>query len=413
MNRRVIYTIVFLFFCLIQIAYGAFGLGRGRGGFDFAYIYVGGRCWIDCANPYIYSDFTSRGVLYYNLQSGFAYPPHVSLIAISLAGLSFSAARWLFVALSLAALIGLAYQTYLITSRARSQRLVRGAGRSDWIPISLVLLSPFAAAVLWSGQTSLVAGLALVAGWTFADRRHPVIAGFCFGLATIKPQLALLPYIWLCLHSRWKFVAASLSTGALLGSGTLLSSGPLETVTTWRGAIEWYRGAPPNQLGYQHTTSIQSMLAAADVPSPPDLTLVAVGLALVLWGFRHLFCATDQLPLLLLITFLFIPAHDYDYVALAPVAGAFWLHVAGSRRKSTVALGLVFLLYFPFHLPRATGIVLLMHWRTPVLFIVLVWLLGLSLRAAESCPFDGGEPLCRVTTPGANLRALHDRSTTE
>jgi hypothetical protein len=127
------------------------------------------------------------------------YPPSFLLVVYPLALLPFKLAAGAFLGGSLVLFV----------------RVMRAIvpGR---LTVLLALAFPGAALVLSCGQNGLLtaslAGLGLV-----LLRRHPVLAGLCWGLLTIKPHLAVLfPLALLCSRS-WRALAAmALSATALL-----------------------------------------------------------------------------------------------------------------------------------------------------------------------------------------------------
>lgn len=66
------------------------------------------------------------------------------------------------------------------------------------------------------GQTSFLVA-ALLGFGALLVRERPIMAGICFGLATIKPQFGLLVPLVLLLTGEWRVIAAATVTALLLG----------------------------------------------------------------------------------------------------------------------------------------------------------------------------------------------------
>ena len=130
--------------------------------------------------------------------------------------------------LLLAALAGhlpvrLGWALYVVAQAAVLWILGRSAGLSRGIRLA-VLVSPAMLETVLAGQSGGLTGAFLAVGFLLAGRR-PVLAGICFGLLTIKPQLGLLVPVCLIAARDWKtiasasltFLALFLVSGALFG----------------------------------------------------------------------------------------------------------------------------------------------------------------------------------------------------
>ncbi len=125
----------------------------------------------------------------------FMYPPTYLLLVAPLATLPY------FPALALWQI--LPFVTFLLLLR-----------RIALPPIALVMAAgaPAVAQALFAGQNGLVFALCLGGGLMVLDRR-PLLAGLLLGLATVKPQLAVLLVPALIAGREWKALAAMLATG--------------------------------------------------------------------------------------------------------------------------------------------------------------------------------------------------------
>ena len=369
---------------VFQIGSGALGAGRHPGdvhGFDFAYLYAAGTSWLHHANPYVIETLKAYNTTPVQLPSGFVYPPQSSVFSMALALLSFDVAAQLVGVLSIAALIFLAWYVQVMAAVPFStQSSPEYPG--NWLLAALVMFSPFAASVIWMGQTSIFLTVALICGWACAEKGQNFVGGLLFAVAMIKPQFSLLPFLWLCMNGSLGFYAGFTLAFTLMGVGAWFTDSPLVTAHTWLDSIHYYRSIEFNVPGNEHVTAMQSVLVAAGLTSTPDLMLVAVVLAGGLWIFRHRFYRDAWLILLLLIGFVFIPAHDYDFVALVPVFAILWRY--GKSHIYSISSLIIFAatMYVPQRLVRTLGSPALVHWRDVIVLACLIYLVYLCRQEA-------------------------------
>ena len=89
----------------------------------------------------------------------------------------------------------------------------------------LLALAPATIVNIWCGQVGFFVAALLVGGLIQLDRR-PILAGVLFGLLSIKPHLGLLLPLMLVLTGRWRTIAATTATIALLVAAASLAFGP-------------------------------------------------------------------------------------------------------------------------------------------------------------------------------------------
>ena len=82
------------------------------------------------------------------------------------------------------------------------------AGGVERKHLMFVAVAPAVAVNLFIGQNGFFFAALLICGLINLDRR-PLLAGLCFGLLTIKPQLGLLLPVMLVLTQRWRVIAAA------------------------------------------------------------------------------------------------------------------------------------------------------------------------------------------------------------
>jgi len=168
-------------------------------------------------------------------------------------------------------------------------------------------------------QLSLLVGALLAIAAASLARGQLFVAGVIFALATIKPQLALLPVAWLILWalSNWRerhafFWGWVVSMGLLIGGGEYLLPGWIGRFVAGLAAYERYTGG--HSLLDELTTRAGGTL----------LTILAIaGTAIVCWRARR--APADSatfhhvLALVLAITVLIVPmTAPYNQILLLP-----------------------------------------------------------------------------------------------
>jgi hypothetical protein len=131
------------------------------------------------------------------------YPPTMLMFVLPLG--------WLPYMFALVLWLGATYALFVTTIRATVQR--EGA-----LLCALAFPGAFLAVIV--GQTSLLTATLAGVGLLTLNRR-PVIAGICFGLLTMKPQMAILFPLALLCAGQWRALAAWVAT---IASGFALST---------------------------------------------------------------------------------------------------------------------------------------------------------------------------------------------
>ena len=232
----------------------------------------------------------------------FVYPPTFLLLA------------WPFAQLPLA----IAYPLWTGLSAALFFYAAAQLIRPVWATLALFVAPPLVLAIS-PGQTSLLIGAAIIAGWLSLEKR-PALAGLLFGIAAcIKPQALLLAPIVLWGH--WRALRWMVIAGAALVLASFVF-GP-QLWLQWPQALRAFGHVAPG------TNRINPSALA---PGP----LVAAACALLgLWlalRYRDLtglvaggLCLTPY-------------AHQYDLAPLAPIAAG-WLIDYKQRGWALAAAG--------------------------------------------------------------------------
>lgn len=151
-----------------------------------------------------------------------SYPPHLLLFTWPLGPLPYMASYVVY------SLLGLVLYLAVVSE---------GARRVDHL--LLLLIAPAVTVNIWTGQNGFLITALLVGGLIQLDRR-PILAGVLFGLLSVKPHLGLLLPIMLVLTGRWRTIAATVATIAVLVLVAAFVFGP----EVW---IAYVRDAMPTQ----------------------------------------------------------------------------------------------------------------------------------------------------------------------
>jgi hypothetical protein len=376
-------------------------VGKGREGeayamHDFLYFYAAGRMWLDGASPYLYADYVRHAVgsiplppeqVSAQLTSAWAYPP-TSATPLAVLGLtSFDTARLIFCVVNALSLLIIALIFVHAAAYAPNVRHSRWRTGVLALVATLTIGSPFASHNMWMGQSSLFVVAALSATWWLLQRgpgagRGTALAAAAAALATIKPPLAIL-YLFqvTMLERRVGLVVAGALFCCLLILPAVVASGPLGALREWLQAMAEYSLTTQAQPDFHHSFGIRSIFASAglDVPNMAPLALAVMIPAWLGRGFTPL----DRFALCLSASLLFIHAHDYSLVAVAPLVAALLIRAAGSAVALATVVGATVVLYLPIRFVLELDMPLLGRWREIVLLAMTAALLWCGWRMTE------------------------------
>lgn len=245
------------------------------------------------------------------------YPPTTLLLVLPLG--------WLPYTLALVLWLGVTYALFAATIRATVQR------DAAWL---CALAFPGAFITVIVGQTSLFTAMLAGAGLLALNRR-PVCAGICFGLLTMKPQLAVLfPFALLC-AGQWRALATWAAT--IAGSAALATLafgiGPWVTFAHVIGNVYAIVGAGQAKLARMPTVFALATMAGwpAIVARGLQLLSAAAATIAVVYAWRGA-CSYALRAATLACACLLVSPYLYDYdltwygIVIAWYARYAWTH---------------------------------------------------------------------------------------
>ena len=223
----------------------------------------------------------------------------------------------------------------------------------------------------------MLAGALLVSAWTAIVKDRRILGGVLLGLATFKPQLALLPVLWLLLERQWKVLAIGAATAMVMSVPAFMVSG------IWGSYVEWFSmlGIAKAKAAFEGIWAEMEwrrFFIAAGLRLP-DLLFVAPVATVALWMARNRIVLDDRYPLILGIAFQFIYLHDGDLMAISPMASSYFRRLRG-KASGWLAVALLLALFTPQRLLRRSGVDALGHIRIPALALLWAWLLVMALQ---------------------------------
>ena len=327
---------------------------------DFTAFYAAGKCVQRGLSSQLYStqtqaliqqDFAS-GVKIRNGPLPFTHPPFEAALFAPLAFLSYSAAYWVWNAVSL-----LALAVFLLLLRPHIPNL---RGWSEALPFLCGLAFFPVFVCLLQGQDSLL--LLLLFGLAFVAMKggRDFVAGVCLGLALFRFQLVLPVIAVVLLRRRWKAVAGfAVAALALVGvSAAVVGWGALMNYP--RQLLQFSHAQAGGAMNPKVMPNLRGVVAGlAGNDNFAHVLIGALSLALVAWAAWKWKARVPEFDLGFGLTMVMtvmvsyhLMAHDLSVLLLPLLVGAEWLlreRPQGMARWLTMAgTGILFLspLYF-------------------------------------------------------------------
>ena len=312
--------------------------------YDTRFWFIGGVMWLDGLSPYAHDPFHETWQRTFGkpgaFPQGFVYPGTLLPVSLLLGAFPWEIARWLMRGLNAATWVGtlLLLRRHLLQHPGGTATLTT---RDFWVGVAAI--TPGASMCLYQGQVALLVALGLTLTWIGLSQHRHALAIVGIPLALIKPQLALLPLIFL-LGRYWHARAWwGLGIAGALVLAVFAWTSPSQFLSDFQDSLAAHMR---QEFNHPHRYDGLSGLVG---PSPLARPVLWLGIALGIAGavalvrtVRHLRDPTVDLralQIVLVLTALTIPIHRYDLAIYSLLLATAW--VLGSTGRALLLLGLV------------------------------------------------------------------------
>lgn len=243
-----------------------------------------------------------------------SYPPHYLLLMLPLAAFDYVTAAIIF------QLTGLAFFALAVFLAARNTGLDRQ------LPMLLLLLVPFILMQLNALQNGFWIGGLMLMGLVFA-RNRPILAGLCFALLTVKPQLGILVPFLLLAQKNWTAMFATIAAFIVLLAATAAIFGTASFMLYWTETVPYQARVMHDWFGgflMMMPTIFASMRVLGAESDTAQWVHLGSAIALfvpIAWAVWRIKAPLEQLCVLVAGTFALTPyAFNYDMGAFAALA---------------------------------------------------------------------------------------------
>lgn len=341
---------------------------------DFAWYFAGGRCFltgsnmyaIECVGPMV------TKVHGYSALAGLSYPPHFGPIAALVALLPIFYAKYVFFIANILASLAIVLilsNTVTRVFKDREQEMLS----HKWA-LLLVMGSSGLWAAVWIGQIAVFIAVCLWVAFRELELGHDFMAAILLALASVKPQMAALVFLWLLLHGQFKTLFFASVVAGLLSLYTFTQMGVMPAIDGWLKGVTTYQNYPVNQLGNDTIMGLPSFLALIGIEIPLWIAML-FGAAIIL-ALRIKSSVPPFSPMALstiLLVQMMIFSRFYDMILIAPVFALFWPSNRSDATKLIIFLGAIAIYCFPQQLVvKALPFAAAGHFRTLLLVALLI-----------------------------------------
>lgn len=312
--------------------------------YDVRYPYTAGACWWAGESPYDAEIFTETWEDLYGapprFKSTFVYPPTMAIIGMPLALLPPFVASWTFRVFNFLALGLIVWFTWRLMSGERIRH--RFIGPAAWY-VGLTFFLTSVVLCIFQGQNALVIAAGCLAAWYGVERRILWLLILGFLVASAKPQISMVPLLYILFlgHYRWFLYGASASAALAL---LMIAIAPDP------GILEAYRGSFEKHLTHQYFNqwnwycSVPALLGSTAWGKFFTLAGVALGVAATAWiawrqrrGPTSLIQKIRHQQLVWIVAMSMLPVHFYDLTGQVFVVLTLWV-LPDWRRRALVFL---------------------------------------------------------------------------
>lgn len=323
-------------------------------------------------------------------QGAFFYPPTMGVIAIPTALLSWKMARHAFDMLNILCLLLICFFSGQIV---KSHLSLNHCDSRIWVGMAASCLMSAVPETIFTGQTPLIALAGCLGALYFLQRQQLIIGALCIVIASIKPQLSILPVLFLLISARsWLFFGWSSLFVSMASLGVFMLGGDYNPLSIIENAANTHASLKPNDPS--NTPGIYWLFTLLGVPPAINVSAPITGTltitALAFWSAKHrIVMRRDTQALLFVIATPFaasnvlMPLHSYDYVsALFPVVV---IAAISQQRTWLIFIPSFLLIARPDNIAHAIHVIFQNQWMGITINSVMIESLGaIGLLAAIS-----------------------------
>lgn len=382
------------------IAVGVLGVGKPASNWmsDFYWYFAGGKCFL--LGSHMYDVACVRGQLAGLTEivpvAGLAYPPHFAPLALVFGALPLSTSIAVFTTLGVLAALAMA----LLATNIDSEPADRARPMKHGLLAAIILANSGIWAVLWLGQITLILSFCLWAGFLAVDRDRPLLGGVLLALVSVKPQIALLAFVWLVLNGRVKVLSVAAATALVLSIYAFAVIGPVAAVKGWLTGMATYQDYSVNKLGEISVDGIPSILALFGINVPIAIATAIGVFAVVVLRFTNRSPPFSALVLATLIAIqMLIFSRPIDTLLFAPAFAVFWPRT--DWRSTDMLLFAAAVALFCIPQIMVTSIIpfeIAQHFRTLFFVAVAIMLYRQAMRGGQRVKSGHPTPLQSLPT---------------
>lgn len=365
------------------ITVAIFGFGKSQNSWmtDFYWYVAGGECFENGSDMYSHSCVGPilERLGWTGTLAGLSYPPQFGPIALLTALPPLVVSSWIFFGLCVAASCALVAITVRVERQTRD---TMGLPVSHLWAVMLVFGSSGVWGAVWIGQVSLL--LAPLYWFAFSALRlnRQILAGVLLALISVKPQLAVLPFLWVMLHGRFGALATAASCALAMSFLAFKVIGPVGAVNGWIEGVATYQSYPVNALGSNTIMGFPSLMAVAGVTVPVWFATALGAIAVVLLRMRSQVDPFSPVALAAILSIqMLVFSRPVDMPLLAPALALLWPTDQSRPAHYVLFAWAVAMFCFPQQLvTKGIPLDVAGHFRTLLLVILAIIFIGASVR---------------------------------
>lgn len=354
-----------------------FGVGKEGGSWagDFAWYFAGGKCFLAGSN--MYDTECVQPILMqlhgYELLAGLSYPPHFGPITVIMALFPIFYASHIFYIANILASLFMAWIVSQTVTRVFANGQKNVPFSHQWT-LLIVMGSTGIWAAVWLGQVTVFMAICFWIAFRQIERGKEIVPAILLALASVKPQIAALVFLWILLNGRFQILIFSALAAAVLSAYTFVQMGIIPGLEGWVESFSNYQKYPVNQLGNNSIMGIPSLLGILGYNVPIWAGLAIGAVFVVVLRVRS---SIDPFSPMALSTILLVQmvvfSRPTDLILIAPAFALFWPSNRSDTTRIILFLTAIALYCFPQQLVvKAFPFPAAGHFRTLLLVALLI-----------------------------------------